>query len=92
MATDGVQTVVYFFYANMVDNPALTARIDLLRPRVQAVCEGAPMTCHFVDLRPVFEGHYADYVGPDGIVFSAEGAKAVAQVLWNEMRARCIAP
>jgi hypothetical protein len=91
MAADGVQSVVYFFYADPVNNPGLKARIDVLRPLAQAACEDAPVECHFLDLRPVFEGHYAEYiVGVDGIVFSASGAQAAARAIFDEMKAKCI--
>ena len=51
------------------------------------------MPCHWLDLRPVFEGHYASYVtGVDGIVFSDAGAHAAAQALWDLVEERCIAP
>lgn len=93
MAADGVQSVVYAFYADPVDNPGLRSRIDRLRPQIEAACRESPLQCHFLDLRPVFAGHYEDYVvGVDGIVFSSSGAQAAAASIWSLMKTRCVAP
>jgi hypothetical protein len=92
MADDGVEAIVYAFYADPVGNPGLLARIDVLRPLIETACRTSRAPCHFLDLRQVFAGHYDDYVGPDGLVFSASGAEAVAQAIWNLMKARCVAP
>jgi hypothetical protein len=93
MADDGVESIVYAFYADPLNNPGLLARIDVLRPLIEAVCDDSSVPCHFLDLRPVFAGHYAEYVvGVDGIVFSANGAEATAQAIWSLMKERCVAP
>jgi hypothetical protein len=89
MADDGVEHVVYFFYANPRDLAALQAGLDVLRPLIQNACGRSAVACHFVDLRPAFEGH-DDYLGPDGIVFSESGAQAAALAVWERMQARCI--
>ncbi len=93
MADDGVQHVVYFFYADATANDALRAGIDVLRPLVENACGRSPVPCHWLDLRPVFAGHYAEYVtGVDGIVFSDAGARAAAEAIWSLVEERCIAP
>ena len=92
MADDGVEAIVYAFYPDALDNPGLLARIDVLRPLIETACRTSRAPCHFLDLRPVFAGHYDDYVGPDGLVFSASGAEATAQAIWALMKARCVAP
>jgi hypothetical protein len=91
MADDGVQSVVYAFYPDPLGNPPLLARLDRLRPLVAAVCAESRTPCHFLDLRPVFAGHYDDYVAADGQVFSAAGAEATARAIWAMMKARCLA-
>ena len=93
MADDGVEHVVYFFYQDATENVALREGIDVLRPLIQNVCGRSPVPCHWLDLRPVFEGHYEDYAtGVDGIVFSDAGARATAQAIWDFVEERCIAP
>jgi hypothetical protein len=92
MADDGVEAIVYAFYPDAIGNPGLLARIDVLRPLIETACRASRAPCHFLDLRQVFAGHYDDYVGPDGLVFSASGAEATAQSIWSLMKARCVAP
>jgi hypothetical protein len=92
MADDGVEAIVYAFYPDPIGNPGLLARIDVLRPLIETACRTSRVPCHFLDLRSVFAGHYDDYVGPDGLVFSASGADATAQAIWSLMKARCVAP
>jgi hypothetical protein len=93
MANDGVEKLVYFFYADAVNNPALLARIDVLRPLIRAECENGPLECRFLDLREPFADHLPEYISAtdsSGIVFSAEGAQAAARLIFDEMRAACI--
>jgi hypothetical protein len=93
MAEGGVEHVVYFFHADPVDNPDLKAGLDVLRSLVENVRGHSPVACHWLDLRPVFEGQYADYVvGVDGIVFSDAGARASARAVWQLIEERCVAP
>lgn len=93
MAEDGVEHIVYFFYEDATENADLRAGIDVLRPLIENVCGKSLVPCHWLDLRPVFEGHYAEYVtGVDGIVFSDAGARATAQAIWELVELRCIAP
>lgn len=90
MAADGVGEVVYFFYADPVDRPMVKAGLDVLRPLAQATCAAAPLPCHFIDLRPVFENHYPEYVSQDGLVFSEAGARASADTVWRYMQNECV--
>jgi len=89
MAADGVGAVVYIYYADPLARAGVKAGLDVLRPLVQAACADAPLPCHFIDLRPVFEGH-DEYVGPDGLVWSTAGAVAVADTVWDLMQAECL--
>jgi hypothetical protein len=65
--------------------------IDVLRPLIQASCAASPVTCHWLDLRPTFAGHYADYILPDGINPTQAGSEASAAAIWSLMQQRCIA-
>lgn len=89
MAEDGVEHVVYLSYPVLRDRPELNARLDLMRPQIENACGNSAVACHFIDLRPHFEGH-DEYLGPDGIVFSQTGARATAITLWGAFDARCI--
>lgn len=89
-AQDGVEQVLYFFYGDPVDNSSLEDGLELLRPLLQNTCGHAPLPCHWLDLRPVFEGH-PEYVGADGLVFTDAGATAAAAATFELMQARCVA-
>jgi hypothetical protein len=90
MAADGVRDVVYVFYADPVERPSVLAGLDVLRPLAESACATAPLPCHFVDLRPVFEGRYEEYVGIDGLVWSEAGAQAAASAVWDLMQSQCL--
>lgn len=90
-AEDGVSHVLYAFYPNQSD-PAYRARMDVLRPAIQAACDESPAPCHFVDLRPVFADHYAEYITAAGINPTLAGSEAAANAIWATMREVCIAP
>jgi len=89
MAADGVNGVVYIYYAEPVARAGVKAGLDVLRPLVQAACADAPLPCYFIDLRPVFEVH-PEYIGPDGLVWSTAGAEVVADTVWDLMQAECL--
>jgi len=88
-AADGVENVVYFFYADPIGKPDLKASLDVLRPLIENVCGKSRLPCHFLDLRPLFDGH-ADYVGADGIVFNDTGAQVAANAVFALLRERCV--
>jgi hypothetical protein len=90
MAQDGVQQVVYFFYPDPVD-VALQAKMDVLRPLIQAACENSPIPCHWLDLRPTFAGHYSDYIMADGMNPTDAGSAATAAAIWSTMQQNCVA-
>jgi hypothetical protein len=89
MADDGVEHVVYAFYPDPLD-AELRSEVDALRPLIASVCEASPLPCHWVDLRPVFEGKYDSYVEADGINPTPEGAQAAAQAISEAMEQACI--
>jgi hypothetical protein len=92
MASDGVQKVMYFFYADPVGSSfaSLKTCLDGLRPKMKALCDGltAPK-CYWLDLRPIWSGH-AEYTS-DGIHPTNVGAVVTGDAVWNVMKANCIA-
>ena len=57
-------------------------------------CSGQPVpgtTCVFVDTRPAFEGHLADYIKSDQVHPTPAGAQVISDLLWKAMQAHCIA-
>jgi hypothetical protein len=90
MASDGVSDVVYVFYPDALGD-IVRAKVDLLRPLVRDVCDNAPTRCHWVDLRPVFDGHYDEFIGADGLNPTAAGSQAAAAAIWSVMQQNCIA-
>ena len=90
MAQDGVEDVVWFFYPDPTDD-TLRAKMDVLRPLLQGVCEGSAAPCHWLDLRPTFAGHYSEYMLPEAILPTDAGAQATAAAIWSTMQQECIA-
>jgi lysophospholipase L1-like esterase len=92
MGKDGVETVVYFFYPENQKNATQRAKVDVLRTQLQAVCySSVSPKCYGVDLRPVFDGHFTEYVLSDGIHPTAAGSQASAEAIWSVMQKNCIA-
>jgi lysophospholipase L1-like esterase len=92
MGKDGVETVVYFFYPENQKNATQRAKIDVLRTQLQEVCySSVSPRCYGVDLRPVFDGHFTEYVLSDGIHPTAAGSQASAEAIWSVMKQNCIA-
>ena len=90
MAADNVEHVVYAFYPDPGD-ANVKAKVDALRPLIQSACENAPLSCHFLDLRIVFAGHYSEYVQADLLNPTDAGARASAEAIWAVMQQYCIA-
>jgi hypothetical protein len=90
MAEDGVENVVYAYYPDALDEPT-RLKVDALRPLIQDVCAAAVTRCHFLDLRPTFEGNYDTFVMGDGRNPTAAGSAAAAAAIWATMQANCIA-
>jgi hypothetical protein len=92
MEQDGVEAVLYFFYADPMGSQweALETCLDTLRPQMQALCEGlAAPKCYFLDLRPVWEGH-PEYTS-DGLHPTAAGSTATGEAIWEAMVDHCVA-
>jgi len=105
-ADAGIRDVVYFFYPNIPEGTWVggehpNALLDWSYPKVQALCDdaaantGGRLRCHFLDLRPVFEGHpeyfAAGTLGEGDIHENSEGSKAMAVAIVQLMKDRCIA-
>lgn len=93
MAAGGVTDVVFFFNP---DPAGIGARIktgmDTLRPELQSRCETtALLRCHWLDLRPVFEGH-PEYTSGDGMYPTHAGSRATANAIWDRISKRCPGP
>jgi lysophospholipase L1-like esterase len=92
MGKDGVETVVYFFYPENQKNATQKAKVDVLRTQLQGVCySSVSPKCYGVDLRPVFDGHFTEYVLSDGIHPTAAGSQASSEAIWSVMQKNCIA-
>jgi lysophospholipase L1-like esterase len=92
MGKDGVETVVYFFYPENQKNATQRAKVDVLRTQLQEVCySSVSPKCYGVDLRPVFDGHFDEYVLSDGIHPTAAGSQASSEAIWSVMEKNCIA-
>ncbi len=90
MNDDGVTDVLYVSYPDPRDE-AVKQMIDALRPVMMDVCESSAARCHWIDLRPIFEGHYDEYVGVGGLNPTPEGSEATAREIWGVMQENCIA-
>jgi hypothetical protein len=90
LADDGVRHVIYAFYPDPAD-ASVRARMDAFRPLAESACAASPVACEWLDLRPIFADHYANYIQSDGLNPTATGSQATAAAIWSVMRARCIA-
>lgn len=90
MKAAGIKEVVYFWYPDL---GPLQGRVinDYSIPIAKEQCETDPsVRCHFVDTREAFKGH-ADFVSLlDGIHPTANGSKAIADLVWKVMVDNCL--
>jgi hypothetical protein len=100
MVEVGVKDVLYFFYPHLPGPSSLggmnpNVMLDYALPLVRETCDSAAtrtngqLTCHFVDMVPVFEGH-PEFFGDDGVHPNMAGSAAMAQAIWAKMTADCI--
>ena len=100
-ASVGVRQVVYFFYPHVPNGTVVgglnpNAILDYALPRVKATCDGASgrtggkLTCYFVDMIPVFNGH-PEYFAPTDIHPNTAGSAAMAKAIWAAMKTSCVA-
>jgi lysophospholipase L1-like esterase len=84
MGNDGVIKVIYFFYPDPQGLDEVKEQLDVLRPLIQNVVNSSrDPVCYWLDLRPVFEGHYSEYLQSDGTHPTAAGCRATAEAIWN---------
>jgi hypothetical protein len=100
-ADKGVKDIVYFFYPHVPEGTLIggahpNAILDYALPMVKATCDGAQartggrLTCHFLDLIPVFNGH-PDWFAATDIHPNPTGSAAMAKAVWQVMKDACIA-
>jgi GDSL-like Lipase/Acylhydrolase family len=90
MKMKNVADVIFFYYPHVPYGGEDV--LDWVYPMMKSQCEAqntATYTCHFIDLRPLFEGH-GDYIGIDQIHPTATGAGVIADELWKTMMQKCI--
>jgi lysophospholipase L1-like esterase len=87
--------------------PQVNATLDYAYPLAEQICCGSSFTstptsytctgnpsgveCVFVDLRPAFEGHIADYIKSDHVHPTDAGAQVIADLVAGAMSKYCIA-
>jgi len=95
MGQNDTEYVVYFFYPDpqgSLGMGSLKTCLDSIRPQMKSLCESPTSPkCYFIDLRPVFDGHYGEYITSDGIHPTTQGGNAVGQAVWKVMQDNCIA-
>jgi hypothetical protein len=100
-ADKGVKDVVYFFYPHVPEGTLIGGLhpneiLDYALPMVKATCDGARtrtggrLTCHFLDLIPVFDMH-PDWFAFTDIHPNPTGSAAMAKAVWAIMKNACIA-
>jgi hypothetical protein len=64
----------------------LKTNLDILMPEIEKICKtSSDPKCLWVDLRPIWEGHYDKYTS-DGIHCTNAGGAATAAALWRALR------
>jgi lysophospholipase L1-like esterase len=88
MGSDGILKVIYFFYPDPQlqgsEQEQVQGQLDILRPLIQDVVNSSrEPVCYWLDLRPVFQGHYSEYIQSDGTHPTAAGSRATAEAIWD---------
>ncbi len=87
--------------------PQVNATLDYAYPLAEQICCGTSFTgtttsytcsgnasgtqCVFIDIRPAFEGHIADYIKSDHVHPTDAGAQVIADLIAGAMSQYCIA-
>lgn len=88
MKEGGTKKFIWMRYPDPQGNnwATLRANQDVYNPEVEKICkESKDPVCLWVDLRPVWEGHYQQYTS-DGIHCTDAGGKASAEAFWKAMK------
>ena len=85
MAAGGTQRVLWMRYPDPQGTSWATLKTnqDLFNPLVKTLCETIKsLKCFWIDLRPVWAGHYTEYTS-DGIHATNAGGTATAEAFWK---------
>ena len=85
MKTGGTQKVLWMRYPDPQGTSWATLKTnqDLFNPLVKQLCDTVKLPqCVWIDLRPVWEGHYTEYTS-DGIHATNAGGTATAEAFWK---------
>jgi hypothetical protein len=85
MGNDGVTKVIWFWYPDpQQDLGGLAAKLAVLKPMIQSIVTSSTKPkCYWLELAPVFAGHYSQYIQGDGIHPTSAGCQAAADAIWN---------
>jgi hypothetical protein len=87
VAMDGtVQHIVYYLCPELPGIPG----VSTLRPLLKQECADSAVPCNFLDLQPLWAGH-PEYTSSTGFQASEDGAKVIADEIWDVMQKNCIA-
>jgi hypothetical protein len=89
MKTSGVKKVMWMRYPDPQNSnyANLKKNQDIYNPEVEKICKASvEPKCQWIDMRPTWEGHYAQYT-TDGIHPTAAGGTATAEAFWKEIKA-----
>ncbi|MEO7427639.1 MAG: SGNH/GDSL hydrolase family protein [Fibrobacteria bacterium] len=89
MKTSGVKKVMWMRYPDPQGNNYVNLKKnqDIYNPEVEKICKASlEPKCQWIDLRPTWEGHYAQYT-TDGIHPTPAGGTATAEAFWKEIKA-----
>jgi hypothetical protein len=85
MKAGGTKKVMWMRYPDPQGSnwATLTANQNVYNPEVEKICKASiEPKCQWIDMRPVWEGHYAQYTS-DGIHPTAAGGTATAEAFWK---------
>jgi hypothetical protein len=88
MTTGGTEKVLWMRYPDPQGASWATLKTnqDLFNPLVKGICDTIQKPkCIWIDLRPVWEGHYAEFTS-DGIHPTAAGGTATAEAFWKVIK------
>ncbi len=87
----GVADVIYFLYPDVpLGGHAILGYAVEEAKKFAAELTDETFRVHIIDTRPVFEGH-PEYFGLDPIHANEAGGQAIAQLIYDYMKANCIA-
>jgi len=79
-----VEHVIYFLCPDLPGIPGVAT----LRPLLRQTCADSPVSCHFLDLDPLWR---PEYTAATGYQANEAGAVVIADALWETMQDNCIA-